>query len=177
MASLQAQPGNSFELYILSYLILHSGRTTPVPEDAPPSVQSMFSAKRQIKAEQQHRIFPTIEYTSRVSHLDPHSDHHDFTGFYVLFWIGLAIMAMTTMLRNIKDTGFPMRVEIWQLFTVKVWELGVADGLMVASTSISLPFHKFFRSKMGKALGFQWTKGGMAIQSLYQIFWIAFWVS
>lgn len=137
----------------------------------------MFSAKRQIKAEQKRRIFPTISYTSRVSHLDPHSDHHDFTGFYALFWIGLAIMAMTTMLRNIKDTGYPMRVEIWQLFTVKVWELGVADGLMVASTSISLPLHKFFGSKTGKALGFQWTKGGMALQSLYQIIWLAFWVS
>ncbi|KAF7949022.1 hypothetical protein EAE96_008198 [Botrytis aclada] len=154
-----------------------SGRTTPVPEDAPPSVQSMFSAKRQIKAEQKRRIFPIIEYTSRVSHLDPHSDHHDFTGFYILFWIGLAIMAITTMLRNIKDTGYPMRVEIWQLFTVKVWELGVADALMVVSTSISLPLHKFFRSKTGKSMGFQWTKGGMAIQSLYQIIWMAFWVS
>lgn len=137
----------------------------------------MFSAKRQIKAEQKRRIFPIIEYTSRVSHLDPHSDHHDFTGFYILFWIGLAIMAITTMLRNIKDTGYPMRVEIWQLFTVKVWELGVADALMVASTSISLPLHKFFRSKAGKSLGFQWAKGGMAIQSLYQIIWMAFWVS
>ncbi|KAF7880950.1 uncharacterized protein EAF02_006841 [Botrytis sinoallii] len=154
-----------------------SGRTTPVPEDAPPSVQSMFSAKRQVKAEQKRRIFPIIEYTSRVSHLDPHSDHHDFTGFYILFWIGLAIMAITTMLRNIKDTGYPMRVEIWQLFTVKVWELGVADALMVASTSISLPLHNFFRSKTGKSLGFQWTRGGMAIQSLYQIIWMAFWVS
>ncbi|KAJ8065187.1 hypothetical protein OCU04_005899 [Sclerotinia nivalis] len=154
-----------------------SGRTTPVPEDAPPSVQSMFSAKRQIKAEQKRRIFPTIEYTSRVSHLDPHSDHHDFTGFYILFWIGLAIMAITTMLRNIKDTGYPMRVEIWQLFTVKVWELAVADALMVASTSISLPLHNIFRSKTAKALGFQWTRGGMVIQSLYQIIWMAFWVS
>ncbi|TGO50054.1 hypothetical protein BCON_0193g00150 [Botryotinia convoluta] len=154
-----------------------SGCTTPVPENAPPSVQSMFSAKRQIKAEQKRRIFPIIEYTSRVSHLDPHSDHHDFTGFYILFWIGLAIMAITTMLRNIKDTGYPMRVEIWQLFTVKVWELGVADALMVVSTSISLPLHKFFRSKTGKSLGFQWTKGGMAIQSSYQILWMAFWVS
>lgn len=86
-------------------------------------------------------------------------------------------MAITTMLRNIKDTGYPMRVEIWQLFTVKVWELALADALMVASTAISLPLHKLFRSATGKKLGLRWAGGGMAVQSLYQAGWLAFWVS
>jgi sterol O-acyltransferase len=83
-------------------------------------------------------------------------------------------MAVTTMLRNVKDTGYPMRVEIWQLFTVKVWELGIADGMMVASTALSLPLHKMFRNK---ALGLRWAGGGMAIQSIYQTAWFAFWVA
>lgn len=90
-----------------------------------------------------------------------------------MFWIGLAIMAVTTMLRNIKDTGYPMRVEIWQLFTVKVWELGLADALMVASTGLSLPLHKLFRSSNGFLA---WKRGGIAIQSIYQVFWLAVWV-
>jgi sterol O-acyltransferase len=80
-------------------------------------------------------------------------------------------MAITTMLRNIKDTGYPMRVEIWQLFTVKVWELAVADGFMVVSTAISLPLHRLFRSRL------QWAGTGMAIQSVYQAVWLAFWVA
>ncbi|KAA8567587.1 hypothetical protein EYC84_008062 [Monilinia fructicola] len=107
-----------------------SGRTTPVPEDAPPSVQSMFSAKRQIKAEQKRRIFPIIEYTSRVSHLDPHSDHHDFQGFYVLFWIGLAIMAITTM----KSIGIPMD-QRWNAYTKFISSL--LDGILGFYTILS----------------------------------------
>lgn len=85
-------------------------------------------------------------------------------------------MAITTMLRNIKDTGYPMRIEIWSLFTVKVWELALADGLMVCTTSVSLPLHKLFRSETGKKMGLQWAGGGMAIQSIYQAIWFAFWV-
>ncbi|PSS25414.1 hypothetical protein M430DRAFT_63979 [Amorphotheca resinae ATCC 22711] len=148
-----------------------SGRTTPVPADAPPSAHSISSARKQLRAEQRQRLFPTIEYASRVSHFDPNSDYRDFHGFYVLFWIALTIMAITTMLRNIKDTGYPMRVEIWQLFTVKVWELAVADCFMVVSTAISLPMHRLFRSRL------QWAGTGMAIQSVYQAVWLAFWVA
>jgi len=85
-------------------------------------------------------------------------------------------MAITTMLRNIKDTGYPMRVEIWQLFTVKVWELALADGLMVFSTAVSLPLHRLFRSQLGNKLGLRWQGGGMALQRMYQLVWFAFWV-
>ncbi|KAN0114412.1 sterol o-acyltransferase-like protein [Hyaloscypha variabilis] len=154
-----------------------SGRSTPVPADAPPSVQSISSARKQLRAEQRRRLFPTIEYASRVSHFDPNSDYRDFQGFYILFWIALTIMAITTMLRNIKDTGYPMRVQIWQLFTVKVWELALADGLMVFTTAISLPLHRLFRSQLGNMLGLRWQGGGMALQSIYQTVWFAFWVA
>ncbi|KAK0101371.1 hypothetical protein ONS95_006546 [Cadophora gregata] len=154
-----------------------SGRSTPVPVDAPPSVQSISSARKQVRAQQRRRLFPTIEYASRVSHFDPNSDYRDFQGFYILFWIALTIMATTTMLRNIKDTGYPMRVQIWGLFTVKVWELALADALMVLTTALSLPLHKLFRSKTGKALGLGWVGGGMAVQSVYQAVWFSIWVA
>ncbi|RDW71083.1 hypothetical protein BP6252_07646 [Coleophoma cylindrospora] len=153
-----------------------SGRSTPVPHDAPPSVKTISSARKQLKADQRRRIFPTIEYASRVSHFDPNSEYRDFQGFFVLFWIALTIMAITTMLRNIKDTGYPMRVQIWQLFTVKTWELALGDALMVGSTGLSLPLHRLFRSDLGKSLGLRWATGGMAIQSIYQAIWFAFWV-
>lgn len=149
-----------------------SGQSTPIPENAPPSVKSISSARKHVRAEQRRRIFPTIEYASRVSHFDPNSEYRDFKGFFVLFWIGLAIMAITTMLRNIKDTGYPMRVQIWQLFTVKVWELALADALMVGTTAISLPFHQIFR----KVSWLRWNTGGIALQSIFQTLWFAFWV-
>ncbi|KAI0884062.1 MBOAT-domain-containing protein [Annulohypoxylon maeteangense] len=153
---------------------LTSGRSTPVPENAPASTKALSSARKQVRAEQRRRIFPTIEYASRVSHFDPRSDYRDFHGFFNLFWIGLAIMGITTMLRNYKDTGYPLRVQIWTLFTIKLWHLAVADLLMVTSTAISLPLHKIFRSSQG---ALTWKKGGVAIQSIYQVLWLAFWIA
>jgi sterol O-acyltransferase len=153
-----------------------SGRSTPVPIDAPPSVKSLSTARKRARAEQRRRIFPTIEFASRVSHFDPSSDYRDFHGFFNLFWIGLAIMAITTMLRNIKDTGYPLRVQIWGLFTVKLWHLAIADFLMVASTAVALPLHRLFRAApAGSAL--TWAKAGVAIMSVYQVLWLALWIA
>ncbi|KAI1090762.1 MBOAT-domain-containing protein [Rostrohypoxylon terebratum] len=153
---------------------LTSGRSTPVPENAPASAKALSSARKQVRAEQRRRIFPTIEFASRVSHFDPKSDYRDFHGFFNLFWIGLAIMGITTMLRNYKDTGYPLRVQIWTLFTIKLWHLAIADLLMVVSTAISLPLHKIFRNSQG---ALTWKKGGRAIQSVYQIVWLSFWIA
>ncbi|KAI2608932.1 MBOAT-domain-containing protein [Hypoxylon fragiforme] len=153
---------------------LTSGRSTPIPENAPASTKALSSARKQVRAEQRRRLFPTVEFTSRVSHFDPQSDYRDFHGFFNLFWIGLAIMGITSMLRNYKDTGYPLRVQIWTLFTIKLWHLAIADVLMVASTAISLPLHKIFRKSQGSLT---WKKGGIAIQSIYQVVWFAFWVA
>ncbi|QPG94105.1 hypothetical protein C2857_004669 [Epichloe festucae Fl1] len=157
-------------------LTSESGRSTPVPENAPPSAKSLSSARQHVRAEQKRRIFPTIEFASRVSHFDPESDYRDFHGFFNLFWIGLAIMGITTTLRNMKDTGYPLRIQIWTLFTVKLWHLAIADFLMVATSLVGLPLHKLCRKAPAGGV-FTWTKGGMAIQSIYQILWLAFWIA
>lgn len=111
-----------------------------------------------------------------MSHFDPNSDYRDFHGFFNLFWIGLAIMAITSMLRNIKDTGSPMRVQIWTLFTVKLWHLGLVDFAMVASASGVLPLQLFVRKAKARS-GATWAKGGMAVQSIYQVVWLVFWIA
>ncbi|KAM4064352.1 MBOAT, membrane-bound o-acyltransferase family protein [Hirsutella rhossiliensis] len=152
-----------------------SGRSTPVPDNAPPSAKSLSSVRKHVRAEQRRRLFPTIEFASRVSHFDPASDYRDFHGFFNLFWIGLAIMGITTMLRNFKDTGYPLRIEIWSLFTVKLWHLAVADFLMVASTAASLPLHRWARSAPAGG-AWTWKNGGMAVQSIYQVVWLATWI-
>jgi sterol O-acyltransferase len=119
-------------------------------------------------------MFPSIEYVNRVSHFDPDSDYHDFRGFFVLFWIGLAIMVLTTMLRNLTETGYPLQLKQWGLFKEKVWELGMVDGAMVGSTIVSLPLQKLFLNGQG---ALRWSKLGIVIQSLYQAFWLVFWVT
>ncbi|GAW17240.1 hypothetical protein ANO14919_066940 [Xylariales sp. No.14919] len=151
-----------------------SGRSTPIPENAPASTKALSSARKQVRAEQRRRLFPTIEFASRVSHFDPNSDYRDFHGFFNLFWIGLAIMGITTMLRNYKDTGYPLRVQIWGLFTIKPGHLAIAEFFMVGSTAVSLPLHKLFRKSQGS---WTWGKGGMAVQSVYQVIWLAFWIA
>ena len=131
--------------------------------------------RKQVRAEdRRRRLFPSTNFQSRVSHFDPESDHHDFHGFFNLFWIGLAIMGITTMLRNYKDTGFPFRKQIWTLFTIKLWHLAIADFLMVASTAVVLPLHKKCRESR---VGMTWSKGGMLIQSAYEVVWLAVWIA
>ncbi|KAI9699606.1 MAG: hypothetical protein M1820_007106 [Bogoriella megaspora] len=147
---------------------------TPVPDDAPPSTHATSAARQQVRAFQKHRIFPTVEYAARVSHFDPKSEHADFRGFFVLFWIGLAIMVITTMLRNVKETGYPLTIRQWDLFTANIYEMGLSDFLMVASTALSLPFHKAYAKSRGVL---RWSKGGMVVQSIFQATWLVFWVS
>lgn len=118
-------------------------------------------------------MFPTIEYVDRVSHFDPNSDYHDFRGFFVLFWIGLAIMVLTSMLRNLTETGYPFQIKQWGLFKEKIVELGLVDGAMVFSTALSLPLQRVFLR--GGPL--RWSKLGMTIQSVFQIMWLSFWTT
>lgn len=150
-----------------------SGRSTPVPQDAPPSEHSISSARKQVRAQAKHRMFHTIHYTPRVSHFDPDSEYRDFRGFFTLFWIALFIMVMTTTLRNIKDTGYPIRKNVWSLMSRNVAQMGICDGLMVSSTALSLPLHRIIRSQKG---WLRWSRGGIVIQSLFQAAWLTVWV-
>ena len=121
-------------------------------------------------------MFPTVEYAARVSHFDPKSEYRDFRGFFVLFWIGLAIMVLTSMLRNIKDTGYPLRHQVWDLLTTKTWELGLSDALMVTSTALSVPMQMLFRRGSGVFAWLRWENLGMPIHSIFQAAWLVLWV-
>jgi sterol O-acyltransferase len=82
-------------------------------------------------------------------------------------------MVISTMLRNTKETGYPLSIRQWGLFTENVYELGLSDGAMVASTAFCLPMHRMYSRNDGIL---RWTKLGMAIQSVFQAAWLAFWV-
>jgi sterol O-acyltransferase len=150
-----------------------SSRTsTPIPQDAPPSVKATFSARKHKRAAIKNRLFPTIDYAARVSHFDPRSDHHDFRGFFVLFWIGLAVMVITAMLRKFKETGSLLGLSQWTLFTENIWELALSDLLMVLSSCLCLPLHLLYR----KSRMFRWHYGGMIVQSVFQLTWLVYWI-
>ena len=84
-------------------------------------------------------------------------------------------MGSTAMLRNMKDTGYPVRFQIWNLFAVKPEHLAIADFLMVASTAVSMPLHKWFRSAPPNSF-WTWKYGGVALQSIYQACWLSVWI-
>ncbi|KIV88041.1 hypothetical protein PV10_08971 [Exophiala mesophila] len=152
---------------------ISSGRSTPVPQDAPPSVQSISSARKHARAQAKHRLFHTINYTPRVSHFDPRSEYRDFRGFFVLFWISLSIMVITTGLRNIKETGHPLRVQVYTILSRNVLSLGLSDAAMVGTTALSLAIQKLVRGQTGLL---RWRRAGIWIQSIFQLFWLILWV-
>lgn len=108
----------------------------------------------------------------RVSHFDPDSDYHNFRGFFTLFWIGLAIMVGTSILRNIKDTGYPLQVRVWSLLTANVWAMGLSDAAMVITSGLVLPMHRLWRGPQW----LRWSRGGMILQSLGEAFWLVLWI-
>ncbi|EWC44048.1 hypothetical protein DRE_01400 [Drechslerella stenobrocha 248] len=148
---------------------LSSGRSTPLPQDAPPSVRSIHHAKKQ----KRRKLFPTVNYEERVSHFDPQSQHRDFRGFFTLFWVGLFIMVLTTGVRNVKETGRVFRTSIFALFTEDLQVLALSDLVMVASTSLTLPLHKVWRARLH---GVGWGNGGYICQYVLQLIWLSMWV-
>ena len=83
-------------------------------------------------------------------------------------------MVITTMLRNIKDTGLPIRVRPWALFTVNAWQLALSDWAMVVSTVMGLPSQRIFRKSNGLL---RWVRLGMPIHILYEALWFALWIN
>jgi sterol O-acyltransferase len=150
-----------------------SGRSTPVPQDAPPSAQSISSARKHARAQAKARLFHRINYKPRVSHFDPTSEYRDFRGFFVLFWIGLSILVITAVLRNIKETGYPLRVQVYHILSKNVLALALSDAAMVGTTALSIPLQRLYRSGW---TFFQWRYGGFWIQSVFQLGWLALWV-
>lgn len=82
-------------------------------------------------------------------------------------------MVVTTVLRNIKDTGYPLRVKVWSLLTANVWQLAISDLAMVVSSGLALPVQLLIRNN-GSWLRWYWA--GIAFQSVYQFGWLTLWI-
>jgi sterol O-acyltransferase len=144
-----------------------------VPHDALPSIKATSSAKKQKRAEVKRRMFPTIDYSARVSHFDPRSEHHDFRGFFVLFWVALTIMVITASLRSWKENGVPLMLSQWSVLTENIYELALSDVLMGLSICLCYPLQLMYMSSNGI---FRWYYGGMVFQSIFQAAWLLFWI-
>ena len=82
-------------------------------------------------------------------------------------------MVITTALRNIRETGFPLRIQVYKILSRNVVSLGIADLFMVTSTGISLPLHRLFRESTSLL---QWRHGGFWAQTIFEVIWLTIWV-
>ena len=82
-------------------------------------------------------------------------------------------MFVTKAIANFRETGYAVRATPWSVLMQNVWSLGVSDLAMVLSTAVVVPFNRLCRRTRGF---FRWSRGGMALHSLYQFGWIVLWV-
>ena len=82
-------------------------------------------------------------------------------------------MVVTTGLRNIKDTGYPLRVRVWNILSANIWSMGFSDLAMVVTSMLVLPLHRLFRTSSG---WLRWSKGGIVVQSIFEAAWLSLWI-
>lgn len=82
-------------------------------------------------------------------------------------------MVVTTAARNIKETGYPFRVQVYRLLSKNVLSLALSDAAMVFSTALSIPLQVIVRRSTGVL---QWRRAGVWIQSIFQLAWLVLWV-
>jgi sterol O-acyltransferase len=82
-------------------------------------------------------------FSSRTSKFDRNnsdSAKDTFRGFYVLFWLMLAVSAAKTGVRNWQEDGTVFGTSFARLITEDGWTLAFSDGIMVVSTFLCVPF-------------------------------------
>ena len=82
-------------------------------------------------------------------------------------------MVISTMIRNIRETGFPFIFKQRQLFLENLWEMAFSDFFMTASIMISLPLHKVYARSKGIL---RFSRGGVWVQAAFQVIWLLYWV-
>lgn len=111
---------------------------------SPVGVVRVTEAVRDVKKDiKRRRLYPTVSYRERVSIFERQYAQQDFGGFFNLFWIGLGIFAMTTAMRNWKETGQPLGTSLFDFMSADLLPLLVSDVVMVLATVLSLPFQLF----------------------------------
>lgn len=84
-------------------------------------------------------------------------------------------MIITTVAKNVRETGFLLRVNMWDILTANVCSMAAVDFFMVATTGFSYTIHNIIRDS-GANGWLRWSKGGIWVQSFYELVWLGFWI-
>lgn len=108
------------------------------------------------------QVLAKLTFVPRQSQLES-SGGDTFRGFYVLFWITVAILMIRTYVSSFDQTGYPLSLSFAALFSKDALSLALSDAILVGSTVICVPFVKLLVS--GKI---RYSGTGMLLQHLYQ---------
>ncbi|EPX71750.1 acyl-coA-sterol acyltransferase [Schizosaccharomyces octosporus yFS286] len=124
---------------------------TPARSESSSShLEKDFGTSETAKVNYKHskRMYGPLNYTSTPSIFTrAHQRNNvDFTGFFVLFWVSVAIMILINFLDNMERTGQLFGNNIFQFFKTNVLDLAKADLFMSSLFFLSYPFQKLFSS-------------------------------
>ncbi|WVQ63720.1 uncharacterized protein L199_001873 [Kwoniella botswanensis] len=111
-----------------------------------------------------------LSFTPRVSSLDrtnERSQTDEFRGFFVLFWIGLALLFLRTSMQSWEENRTPLSWTFGRLITGDALVLAISDIIMVLTMFICVPFVKGLQNRWYK---YYWT--GVIIQHTFQTIYL-----
>lgn len=120
-----------------------------------------------------HRVFKQfrdVKFKPASTAFDRHNPERtgSFHGFFALFWLGLAFLAVKTVLQHWRRTGHFFRGELATMYRFNLLDLATADAVMVSSSVfVVLLQMAIFR------LGLSWNKVGWLIENTWQASYLA----
>uniref|UniRef100_A0A1D1XNN8 O-acyltransferase n=1 Tax=Anthurium amnicola TaxID=1678845 RepID=A0A1D1XNN8_9ARAE len=115
------------------------------------------------------KTFPNrfVTFKPRTSHLDRETmdaSKNPLRGFFVLFWLAMAVYVIQTIVHNLESLGTIVDLSFFELFSKDAVVLALSDACMVGAT-----FFDVILQKMIARGWIEWRYTGMAIQHLYQV--------
>nr|XP_019049785.1 sterol O-acyltransferase [Kwoniella bestiolae CBS 10118]OCF28715.1 sterol O-acyltransferase [Kwoniella bestiolae CBS 10118] len=111
-----------------------------------------------------------LSFTPRVSSLDrtnERSQTDEFRGFFVLFWIGLALLFLRTSMQSWEENRTPLSWTFGRLITGDALVLAISDILMVLTMFVCVPFVKGLQNRWYR---YHWT--GLILQHTFQTIYL-----
>ncbi|CCG81316.1 Sterol O-acyltransferase [Taphrina deformans PYCC 5710] len=126
--------------------------------------------KERAKGEKVHKQFRDVKFAPNNTAFDRHNPERSgsFHGFFALFWLGLAFLAIKTLLQHYRRTGNLFRGELMTMYKLDAVNLFWTDFAMVTSS-----FFVVFLQKLVFA-GLSWNKFGWLIENLWQTMYLVF---
>jgi sterol O-acyltransferase len=91
------------------------------------------------------KVKKVIQFTPRMSHFDrdhPTSQGDTFRGFYVLFWMLMALTMIRILYHSYLQSGEMVGTRFAKLISADAVALAISDAFLVGSTIICVPYVK-----------------------------------